>query len=600
MSGESPRGIMENAWGEPEGAKPAGAQVEVDPRRAKYAAVLADFSGTNEPGTGLLGRVKKGVKSVVERGKDKKDEIIQLAKDRRAQWEAEQAGMVGLNINKPSENARARTGEFFHSFSVKDTVSRIGKGMLSVEPSDQQQEQIANNLIAKIDRLRVFGVPASEFVYGALLGSGTRIITRSVLASVGLSGGLVAAAAVGGVVGGVKAGYKDINVQERERRVQAKDAGINRQELKGVIEKFKQADKRRLVGAVGRGSATGAIGAVIGAEVTEFLATSEVVHGFTADISNRVAVLKNVASQIKEHGFGSSGKPVPGFTREVSKVLRVDDTGAPTSADTLPFKNIYNSNPHLDMVASESLNLTGQSPLNVDSYSHLNVETTSPPITAQSSLETTADLPAPSGAYLLGNAPVMPVSSAEVTNNIKDIDTNNFSGSLDTTGMAGNGRLPSSFPLHELRSGEGYISAAPSPSPAPVNNIRQFVLPEKHHELPSSSYLQENLPKGSGVIDSHLTLDLASQPENVSLPSGSNPIQVTAGYLEQAFGRPPTNIEILEVTKEVCKQSNINVPNWGIIGDVDQLKIPPNYKLVFNDSVKGVIKGFIPGLKKAA
>jgi len=165
--------IMKKAWGEPEGAKPVGTQVEVDPRRAKYAAVLADFSGTNEPGSGFLGGVKKRFQALRVKGEDKRDAIIQLAKDRRAQREAEQASI----------NATAKTEEFFRSFNFRDTVTRIGKGMLSVEPSDQQQDQIANNLIAKIDRLRVFGVPASEFVYGALLGAGTRIITRSVLAS---------------------------------------------------------------------------------------------------------------------------------------------------------------------------------------------------------------------------------------------------------------------------------------------------------------------------------------------------------------------------------------------------------------------------------
>lgn len=84
--------------------------------------------------------------------------------------------------------------------------------------------------------------------------------------------------------------------------------------------------------------------------------------------------------------------------------------------------------------------------------------------------------------------------------------------------------------------------------------------------------------------------EAAVTPDSISLPAGSNPWNEVSKYLEGNLGRPPTNAEIMEITKIVAKESDIKVPAWGIDGGHLDTQLPPGYKLVFDDKVKSAIQ----------
>lgn len=128
--------------------------------------------------------------------------------------------------------------------------------------------------------------------------------------------------------------------------------------------------------------------------------------------------------------------------------------------------------------------------------------------------------------------------------------------------------------------------------------------PKPDIEKPSGD--KAELPPGStpgiGAAEPIMSQDIATpeniiplaeavvMPDSISLPFGSNPWNEVSKYLEGNLGRPPTNSEIMEITKIVAKESDINVPAWGIDGGHLDTQLPPGYKLVFDDKVKSAIE----------
>ncbi len=86
--------------------------------------------------------------------------------------------------------------------------------------------------------------------------------------------------------------------------------------------------------------------------------------------------------------------------------------------------------------------------------------------------------------------------------------------------------------------------------------------------------------------------DIAALP-SVSLPAGSNPWNEVSSLLSDQFGKPPTNLEILSVARELCIQSKIAVPEWGVPGDFDVKNLPSGFMLIFNDEVKRKIADIV-------
>lgn len=98
--------------------------------------------------------------------------------------------------------------------------------------------------------------------------------------------------------------------------------------------------------------------------------------------------------------------------------------------------------------------------------------------------------------------------------------------------------------------------------------------------------------------------------EDIPLAEGSNPWEVVKEKLTEALpeGRTPTDAEIMYVTRELARQSDINVPSWGVSGSVLHTEIPPGYGLKFSspevqDAFRDVLEGKMgeaPGVVSSA
>lgn len=94
--------------------------------------------------------------------------------------------------------------------------------------------------------------------------------------------------------------------------------------------------------------------------------------------------------------------------------------------------------------------------------------------------------------------------------------------------------------------------------------------------------------KSISVPEIPMPVDLTNLPETVFLPVGSTPWEVSANLLE-SVGTDSSNGAILELTKAICVDSDIKVPNWGIEGKYLHTNLPTGFKLVFGEASKKVL-----------
>lgn len=84
--------------------------------------------------------------------------------------------------------------------------------------------------------------------------------------------------------------------------------------------------------------------------------------------------------------------------------------------------------------------------------------------------------------------------------------------------------------------------------------------------------------------------------KDVPLAAGSNPWEVATDLLKQVDpNHVPSNTEIMEVTRAICEQNNISVPEWDISGTIDEHRIPIGYLLKIDSDVKSVIIDIVKG-----
>lgn len=138
------------------------------------------------------------------------------------------------------------------------------------------------------------------------------------------------------------------------------------------------------------------------------------------------------------------------------------------------------------------------------------------------------------------------------------------------------------------------------PSVDELKHASSLVLQENHilndRTIPAGAILKIDSVNSyvNQILMEHLAIEdkLAHLPNLFYLHQGSFPYMETHDYLLNLLGREPTADEILAVTREVCRQSNIDAPSIGvrIPGGLLETKLGPNTVLAFNSAVKETIK----------
>ncbi len=108
--------------------------------------------------------------------------------------------------------------------------------------------------------------------------------------------------------------------------------------------------------------------------------------------------------------------------------------------------------------------------------------------------------------------------------------------------------------------------------------------PEQPHVEPPSA------PAPTTPPETPLPPSVSALPDIEPLQTGSNIWDESADFL-RAAGIAPTNDRILAVAKEVARESDVRVPEWGVNGHHLSTQLPPGYKLAFSGTKK-IIAGF--------
>lgn len=447
---------------------------------------------------------------------------------------------------------------------------RIGRGIShifekvtgGVKLGAERASHLTNAVVSKAANIKIFGQNLKtntidyalhhkkEIVTGAVTGAVAgglgKAAVRGVLTG---TGGFLVAAGAGAGGGALAGGVKEYLKQREGIQINEAEKALIISGLKNEFRRIRGADKKKIRDAAVRGAIVGAIGGLVGAEITDFVANNEWVQEQIA----KIRVLEIRLPEVKIPQFEGTAPSVPGGFAPDFPAL--ETTPFPT-AEVTPVP----AAPTLEPIA-----------------------TPGPVAAPTATVEATAVAPT-----------AVPTAEATPTPTVTPIPTETPTP------------VPTGTPTPEASPGPPPAvqpPAAPELAPAPPASelaaAPPVVAPEASPATPPTSPVTAepaSVPPGGGLAVAQPEVpappaELATLPEQIPLPAGSNPWEVTDRYLHDILGRDPTNAEILQVTKEVCRQSNISVPNWEITGEIDHRKLPVNYKLIFNDPVKKLIAG---------
>ncbi len=109
-------------------------------------------------------------------------------------------------------------------------------------------------------------------------------------------------------------------------------------------------------------------------------------------------------------------------------------------------------------------------------------------------------------------------------------------------------------------------------------------------QIPAGTHLSmEAVNQLAGeILGSHqlLPADIASLPDKLPLPTGSDIWKQSSKLVADHLGREPKPFEILGIAKALAESSHVAVPAWGIPGSIDSHNLPAGFVLTLNDEVK--------------
>ncbi len=462
---------------------------------------------------------------------------------------------------------------------------------------------------------------------GGITGAGVKGAARWGLALGGF-GGLPVLAAAGGLAGAGRATIKEYLTQRREivkseeaRRSKLMDEmlvssfyqsnwdekkqndpsykeyreladGSIKGILKNEFRRIKSADKTKLRNAALRGAVIGAIGGVVGGMLVEKIAEhgediGAVLSGVKDHIGQGVQELKTHIPHPQFEHSAVNPLPAPPPEPSAAGVSPEQAISTPIASEgvkvAMPSASISDNHvasmPQIQETPSSSLHL----PSPVDEFP----KTPADQLVSPSGTSGIHPIPAPEAVnHVLG-----PTALNDVAVPIEQAAT-----SVHETMTLESGSTVWDKVHEQLATGLGHESS--------VDQMRQGVTGVLNaNHITDASHIQagtqidmhsvteqiQQITGGHELIPS----DLSSMPESVSLDHGSTVWSEATDYLKAAGIAQPNNAQILDVAKEVCRQSNISEPSWGISGEHVANQLPTGFNLVFNQPVKSVVSGMM-------
>lgn len=392
--------------------------------------------------------------------------------------------------------------------------------------SDEQSRNIISRAWNRLDNTKFMGKAITDFLIGAGVSFGVKTVARLAL---GGGFGIAAGAGIGSLAGIGKEAITTYRKQQRELTEEAKSEidnfgpFVDMSPEQSVVEarrqlkeRLKVTHRKEMAKAVVKGAVFGAIGGAIGAELHE-LGIFNSIKDFAGE--------HNPIQWAKDHNpFGGGSHEAAGGTATppAGGTPPPENPPTPPGADThKPYDNLDEpSNRGGGVNPSE----TGGRP------GGLNI--------TQEELERQTHAAADEAAKKAA-AETRAAMQPDIDRLHAQVD--NLQHQIDALKEASK---PSGVP------GTGAASEAAQAVGAPAG--------------------LENLPKTVYGLEQ----------VGISLHQDSNPWNETHAMLREAFDqKDPSNAQIQEITKMICKDSGIKVPAWGLDGNIDQHNLPPGFKL---------------------
>lgn len=443
-----------------------------------------------------------------------------------------------INSNSP-ENPRRGVGELLNSVPLSGAFSNLMERFSGRKPNLTEMAILTKRTAQNLGEKRVFGQKLSDMlgdaIAGAVVSQASKTAVRIAFSASGV--GITQMAILGAVGGGSSAVVKEYMRQRRSYNETTYQANL----LSEIKHKLKIQDGRAIAIAGCRGIAMGAAGAVV----------ANTVIGTIAEVfSNNEWIQTHVVATTKKAGNAVWGSISD--TIESAKEVKLPELKIPE------IKTPEIKLPQVSEEVNQVQENFGETPQSAKSISFPETPTapTSPP--AETLVPTTP-------GESLDPSPPKPSAPQLDTGTAPDSAPKpQWDGETPVSPENAN-TLESLQPPDQLSSD----IKAPSPQTTPPGVVGETL---SQPDIPTS--LQEALDK---------------LPPSIPLEAGSNPWNTTSDYLEQVLGRKPTPAEIMAVTKELCKSSNIAVPEWSISGEFSHTKLPIGFMLNFDDNVRNAV-----------
>lgn len=479
-------------------------------------------------------------------------------------------------------NINQRSAEFFNSIQIREGISHAYERVAGRVPTPEQVSGIGGSARDRLANVRVLGQPLLDIVVGSVAGAGAKEVAKFGFAIAGV-GGLPVAAGVGAVAGGAGAVVREYLKQRGEGISIEEDSAVGiRAKLKNEFRRIQAADKTRLRNAAIRGVIFGAVGGVVGGVIADKLSEELAKVQWPSIQTPQINLPQLPKVELPEVKLPEVSLP------ELPQVnipeIKVPWVGAPQPEAAPP-------GPELPERAEVPFGEVAPSPLKEPVSTPEATTPQAPPPEEAIPQVPEAPPPLPPATALEAPTPVVP---AEAVSPPAEPTPMQQPAEALTTPTTETLTIPQgSNPWQEVNS---YLTEQLGRAPA-NQEIREAVtrlITENNitdaTKIPVDAQFNINgVNEYIGQILSEqppISADLAALPENIPLPNGSNPWNEVSKYLESTLDRPPTNAEILDVTKEVCRQSGIRIPSWGIPGPDLHTQLPPGKILVFNEFVK--------------